>query len=291
MRRSLLAGVSALLLCTPVYAADLIIEAPQDDATASAAGMRGVVEIGALGRSAAEDDGDYESFAGLYGAFDLQADLDGVVLGLDGYGEWLSIEDSDPNVTNGSLVVLGVRLGTRVEDWYFGGFAALGSYPNAENDDMFFGYAAGVQAAVAVEDLLLIGTLGYADAPNDDDPEGFAGWFVEGAAAFALSDDFAVSAMAGYGYSADFDVEDDPGEYVSWGIKGAYRIPGDLNLSLVASYEGIHAFDDDDESNTNHTVRLGISIPFGGSGSALDALRPMASPTAPFRASVSADVM
>ncbi len=98
-------------------------------------------------------------------------------------------------------------------------------------------------------------------------------------------------ANLGYGFSASFDVSNDPGEYVNWGVKAAYRLPGELNLNLVASYEGMHAFDQDDESNTTHTVKLGLSIPFGDEGTAMDALRPLASPTAPFRASVSADVL
>jgi hypothetical protein len=276
------------------HAADLIIDSVDSTPVATSSGLRGVVELGALGRWANEDENDAVSFGGLYGAFALEADVDSLVFGLDGYGEWLSIADADPDVTNGSLAIVGAQIGTRFNDWYFGGFGTLASYPDAENNDQFFGYAAGVQAAVDIQSALLFGRLGYAYAPNEDfdnDEEGFVGPFVEAGAAFSLTEDFAVMANVGYGYSANFDTSDDPGEYVSWGIKAAYKLPGDLNLNLVASYEGIHAFDDDDESNTSHSVKLGISIPFGDEGTAVDALRPLASPTAPFRASVSADVM
>src|SRR5690606_34245880 len=126
---------------------------------------------------------------------------------------------------------------------------------------------------------------------SSDLGEGFVGPFVEGGVAYALTEDFAVMGKLGFGYSPVFDTTNDPGGYVSWGIKGAYRLPGELNLNLVASYEGMHAFDEDNESNTTHTVKFGISIPFGDGGTAVDALRPFASPTGPFRASVSADVM
>lgn len=294
MFRSFMLGVSALALVSGAEAADLFIDTVDDEPVAAAYGLRGVVELGALGRMAREDDGDFSNFGGVYGAFAIEGQYDALVLGLDGYGEWLSIGDNDPSVTNGNLGVLGAQIGTRMDHWYLGGFGTLATYPNAENDDQFFGYAAGVQAAVDIDQAQLFGRLGYAFAPNDDfdnDDEGFVGPFAEIGAAYALSGDFAVMANVGYGFSASFDVSNDPGEYVNWGVKAAYRLPGDLNLNLVASYEGMHAFDQDDESNTIHTVKLGISIPFGDEGTAMDALRPLASPTAPFRASVSADVM
>ncbi|WP_156387207.1 hypothetical protein [Devosia sp. Root105] len=294
MFRSFMLGVSALALVSVAEAADLFIETAYEAPVVESYGLRGVVELGGLGRMAQEDGGDFSSFGGVYGAFAIEGQYDALVLGLDGYGEWLAIEDSDPNVTNGNLGVLGAQVGMRMDNWYLGGFGTLATYPDAETVDQFVGYAAGVQAAVDIDHAQLVGRLGYAFAPNDDfdnDDEGFVGPFAEIGAAYALSSDFAVMANVGYGFSANFDVSNDPGEYVNWGVKAAYRLPGDLNLNLVASYEGLHAFDQDDESNTTHTVKLGISIPFGDEGTAMEALRPLASPTAPFRASVSADVL
>jgi len=287
-------GVSALALVSGAEAADLYIDAVEPAPAVASYGMRGVVELGGLGRWAQEDGGDVTAFGGLYGAFAVEGQYDALVLGLDGYGEWLSIGDSDPAVTNGNLGVLGAHLGARMDAWYLGGFGTVATYPDAETEEQFFGAAAGVEAAVNFDSARLVGRLGYAFAPNDDfdnDDEGFVGPFAEIGADYALSDDFAVMANVGYGFSASFDVSNDPGEYVNWGLKAAYRVPGDLNLNLVASYEGMHAFDQDDESNTTHTVKLGISIPFGDDGTAIDALRPLASPTAPFRASVSSDVL
>lgn len=294
MFRSFMFGVSALALVSGAEAADLYIDAVEPAPAVASYGMRGVVELGGLGRWAQEDGGDVTAFGGLYGAFAVEGQYDALVLGLDGYGEWLSIGDSDPAVTNGNLGVLGAHLGARMDAWYLGGFGTVATYPDAETEEQFFGAAAGVEAAVDFDSARLVGRLGYAFAPNDDfdnDDEGFVGPFAEIGAAYALSDDFAVMANVGYGFSASFDVSNDPGEYVNWGLKAAYRVPGDLNLNLVASYEGMHAFDQDDESNTTHTVKLGISIPFGDDGTAIDALRPLASPTAPFRASVSSDVL
>jgi hypothetical protein len=287
-------GVGALVLVSGAQAADLFIDTVDEVPIVESHGLRGVVELGGLGRMAQEDGGDFSSFGGLYGTFAIEGQYDALVLGLDGYGEWLSIGENDPAVTNGNLGVLGAQIGARIDSWYLGGFGTLATYPDAETEEQFFGYAAGVQAAVDIDRAQLVGRLGYAFAPNDDfdnDDEGFVGPFAEIGAAYALSSDFAVMANLGYGFSASFDVSNDPGEYVNWGVKAAYRLPGELNLNLVASYEGMHAFDQDDESNTTHTVKLGLSIPFGDEGTAMDALRPLASPTAPFRASVSADVL
>ena len=294
MFRSFMFGVGALVLVSGAQAADLFIDTVDEVPIVESHGLRGVVELGGLGRMAQEDGGDFSSFGGLYGAFAIEGQYDALVLGLDGYGEWLSIGENDPAVTNGNLGVLGAQIGARIDSWYLGGFGTLATYPDAETEEQFFGYAAGVQAAVDIDRAQLVGRLGYAFAPNDDfdnDDEGFVGPFAEIGAAYALSSDFAVMANLGYGFSASFDVSNDPGEYVNWGVKAAYGLPGELNLNLVASYEGMHAFDQDDESNTTHTVKLGLSIPFGDEGTAMDALRPLASPTAPFRASVSADVL
>ncbi|MGV3651417.1 MAG: hypothetical protein ACO1OK_08325 [Devosia sp.] len=279
------------------YAADLYVPPVVAPVAEAAPAYWGVVELGGLGRfTSYDDDGDIEegSFGGVYGSFALWGDLGVVRVGVDGYGEWLNLgEDGNNDITNASLGVLGAHIGAGFDAAYLGVFGALGMYPDAPNTETFNGYAVGIEGTVDVDVATLYGKLGYASAPNEGgiDDEGFFGYFVEGGAIFSLSDDFALQVSAGYGASEPFETDDETGYYAAWGVKGAYSLGTDLNLNLVASYDGLYAAgNEDDESVIDHTFKIGLSIPFGGAGAA-SALNPVASPTAPFRASVLADVM
>src|SRR5690606_5151681 len=125
-----------------------------------------------------------------------------------------------------------------------------------EPDEGQFGYAGGIEGSIDVNIATLYGKLGYAHAPNEGgvDDEGFFGAFVEGGAIFSLSNEFAVQVSAGYGYSEPFETDDETGYYATWGIKGAYNLGTDLNINLVASYEGLYSAGlEDDESVLDHT--------------------------------------
>ena len=279
------------------YAADFYVPPVVAPVAEAAPAYWGVIELGGQGRfTTYDDEGDIEdgTFGGVYGAFALWGDLGVVRVGIDGYGEWLNLgEESNSDITNASLGVVGAHIGAGFDAVYIGAFGALGMYPDAPNTEMFTGYAVGIEGTVDVEVATLYGKLGYADAVNEGgvDDEGFFGYFVEGGAIFSLSQDFAVQVSAGYGTSEPFETDDETGYYANWGIKGAYSLGTDMNLNLVASYDMLYAASNEDpESVLDHTVKLGLSIPFGGSGAA-SALNPVATPTAPFRASVLADVM
>ena len=294
-------AIGAALLSGSALAADLIVEMPDDVVMQQpATAWRGVVEVGALARFAQDwgSDGDLNGeawYPGAYASFALWGDLGAVKLGLDGYGEILGGDFDEDDHTNANLGVLGIHLGTG-DDMYAGIFGAIATYPNDDGSENYAGGALGVEGMMAVDAAKFIARLGYAFAPNEDydeDGEGFGGLFVEGAVQYAVSDDFALEANAGFGYSEPFDTEDENGGYVSWGIKAVYALPTEFAMNLVAAYEGIATFDkvDEEETVANHTFKLGLSIPFGGGSTASDSLNPLASPRAPFQASTLADVM
>jgi F0F1-type ATP synthase membrane subunit c/vacuolar-type H+-ATPase subunit K len=292
---ALLAGVGT------VSAADLGVVVPEAYEPVPTT-FWGNIELGGLGRFVTynDDEGDTEegTYAGIYGSFAAWGDLGVLRVGLDGYGEWLNLldQEDDSDLTNASLAVLGAHVGAGLGQGYVGAFGALGLYPDSDDEERFTGYAVGIEGMIDLDVATLFGKVGYANAQNEGgDEEGFFGYFVEGGAIFSLSDQFAVQVSAGYGYSDPFDTVDDgpeDGYYATWGAKVAYNLGTEMNLNLVASYEGMLAQDlvDDEENVIDHTVKLGLSIPFGGGGAA-SALNPLASPTAPFRASVLADVM
>lgn len=294
-------AAGAALISGSAVAADLIVDVPDVVVAEQSSAWRGVVELGGLARFAQDygSDGDLDDevwYPGAYASFARWGDLGTVKLGLDGYGEILNgdFEGSDDH-TNANLGVIGVHLGVG-DDMYAGIFGAVATYPNDEATDQHAGGAVGVEGVLTLDAAKFIGRLGYAYAPNRDydfDGEGFDGFFVEGAVQYAVSDDLALLGNVGLGYSETFDSGGEPGGYVNWGVKAVYALPTDFAVNLVAAYEGIMSFDevDPEERVINHTFKIGLSIPFGGAGTASDGLNPLASPRAPFQASVLADVM
>lgn len=301
MYKLAMAAVGAALLSGSAVAADLTIDVPEEAVMVeSSSNWRGVVEVGALTRLAQDwdSDGDLDGeawYPGAYASFALWGDLGTVKLGLDGYGEILNGDFDEDDYTNANIGVLGAHLGFG-DDMYAGIFGAVATYPDDDASSNYGGAAVGVEGMISLDAATFIGRLGYAYAPNrnyDEYLEGFDGLFVEGAVQYAVSDDFALEANAGFGYSGTFDTEDQAGGYVNWGVKAVYALPTEFAINLVAAYEGIATYDkvDEEESAVNHTFKLGVSIPFGGDSTASDSLNPLASPRAPFQASTLADVM
>lgn len=292
--------VAALLLASTslVSAADLGVPAPVVVVDGMQPGWRGSVEVGGLGRYVIsnEDGIDFhveDGFAGVYGAFDFWANSGTFKLGLDGYVEWLGFVEDDEDLVGNLTGVVGLHAGVDMDETYLGAFGALATYPNADDEVTFLGGAVGIEGTYSYDDGLIFGRVGWAEAPNEDygGLEGYHGPFVEGGATYEVSDEIALLAKAGYGYATTLDGEDEDGYYLNWGVKAAYQ-PGDLGLAFIASYEGLRSTDliDDGEWVEDHTVKLGISVPLGGA-TASDTLKPLAAPTAPFRASLHGDVM
>lgn len=259
------------------------------------------MEVGGFIRNAAEyEDGDLDkelTVGGAYGAFALWSDLGTFRIGLDGYVEGINADDSNDTTPIG-IGVLGAHVGANLDAGYLGLFGALGVYPDGDNEELVSGYTVGVEGSAQFDAVTAFAKAGYAFAPapgydaSNNDLEGFVGLFAEAGLTYALSDDLAVLGSVGFGHSDDFDFEQAPGGYVSWGAKFAYRLPTELNLNLVASYDGYYAYStDDDEQIVEHTFKLGLSIPFGDTGTAAQALNPLATSLTPFRAGYSSDAL
>ncbi|SFZ85626.1 hypothetical protein SAMN02983003_2792 [Devosia enhydra] len=284
-----LAIASALLLGTAsAYAADIIL--PPAPAPAPASNFWGVGEIGVIGYSGAQsEDDEYAMLGGGYGAFALWADMGGLVVGLDGYGEILGLNDDTEDYFPGGVGVIGGHIGTGLGGGYVGVFGAYGATPDSGNDEWQGGWAVGVEGLADFSTVSLFGKLGYADVRTDEEDSGFTGTFGEIGAMFALTPEFALQTSFGAGYAPENfadESEDDDGYYLTAGIKGAYQLPTDFALALTASYDiGAYGGIEESDWSINHTVKVGLAIPFGGRyGDARDALNPLATPTAPFRA-------
>ena len=223
--------------------------------------------------------------------------MGGLVLGVDGYFDQLSLDDDSDDDVPAGVVVLGGHIGTNLGNAYVGGFAGVGWAPDAGIDAYNIGYLAGVEGAVSLDGgVTLFGQLGYADIriSNDGNNEGFTGGFVEVGGLFALSDDLAVMAKAGFGYAPEdyTDPGEEDGSYATIGAKLAYKLPVDFNLVLTASYDYAYydAIDDGDVADT-HTVKIGLSVPFGGDATAASALNPLSTPATPFRSATYGDLL
>ncbi len=242
-----------------------------------------------------EDDDD-GSAGGVYGSFALWGDLGGLVVGIDGYADQLFLDDDQEDDVPGGVVVLGGHVGGNLGDVYLGGFGAVGWAPDSGIDEYAPGYLVGVEGSVALDGgVTLFGQLGYADIRlGNGNNEGFTGTFIEGGALFALSDDFAILAKAGFGYAPEdyTDSGEEDGSYATVGAKLAYKLPVDFGLVLTASYDYtlFNAIDDGDTADA-HTFKVGLSIPFGDNTTAATALNPLATPVTPFRAATYGDLL
>lgn len=273
-------------------AADLIIDAPvADPIVSSTSGIKGVVEAGVLATHLNDTDGDNVDWVyGGYASAALWGVSDSLVWGIDGYvdgNSWdLDEDDSIPTYVG----VLGGHLGFNTGSGSLGAFASFGAISDDNDPDYTtrWGYTVGVEGIAELSSgFSVFGQLGYADArpDEDDDDEGFTGAFGRIGGMFALSDDIAVMADLSAGSSDSYVDGDDQGGFVAAGAKAAFRLPTDFDAFLTAGYEYAHySAADDGDTGTTHTVKLGLSIPFGDSTTASDVLNPLATSAMPYRA-------
>lgn len=273
---ALLAAVGA------ANAADLIIDAPTEPAVA-ASGIRGVVEVGALGIYADQTDDDFAgSAAGGYAAAAIWGMSDSLVWGIDGYVEANSfggLENEAPTYVG----VVGGHLGFNTGSGSIGAFGSVGFAPD-ENDDAKAGYTVGVEGIADLGGLSLFGQLGYGNVRVDEDDSGFTGPFVRVGALYALSDDLAVMADLSAGTSQNFEDPDDDGAFLAAGVKAAFALPTDFDAFLTAGYEFAHYQANTEDDGYTHAFKVGVSIPFGDGNTAATALNPLATSALPYRA-------
>jgi len=282
------ASVIAVMTATGgAYAADLIVDTPMMvEPSVATSGIKGTVEVGLLGTYADQNDDDFADWAyGAYLGANIWGTTDSLYWGIDGYLEGNSFSDTGDEAPN-YVGTLGGHLGFGTSDLMLGGFVSGGMVPSYldENEG---GYTAGIEGMAKFDNFGIFGQLGYADIRTDGTDNGFTGGFVRGGALFGLSDDFAVMVDASYGHTDDFEDAGDEGEFWAAGVKGAWKLPTDFDAFLTAGYEYQHyeaLSEPTSGTGDSHTVKVGLSIPFGDSTTAVDALNPLATSTLPYRA-------
>lgn len=285
-------SVFALLAATSfATAADLIIDEPIADPIVSpASSIKGVVEVGVLATHL--DDTDGNNVAWVYGGYASAAVWglsDSLVWGLDGYVDANSWDRDEDNDIPTYVGVLGGHLGFNTGSGSVGTFASIGAISDDDDPDFTtrWGYTVGVEGIAEFSSgFSVFGQLGYADARPDElaTDEGFTGVFGRIGGMFALSDDIALMADLSAGSSDSYIDGDEQGGFVAAGAKAAFRLPTDFDAFLTAGYEFAHySAADDSDTVTTHTVKVGLSIPFGES-TASDTLNPLATSATPYRA-------
>jgi len=294
MSRLFIGAIASVLLTGTALSADLIIEEAAP-AVATSSSTWGVVELGVQGVAYDETNSDTDGVVGgVYGSFALWGDLGGLIVGVDGYGEYLDLDSDDADSVAAGVGIIGVHIGAEFDEAYLGGFGAVGWAADQGNDEYEPGYVVGIETLAKLDGYSVFGQLGYGDIRVDDGDKGFTGAFVEGGFVFELADDLAVLASAGYGYVWDeyTGSGEDIGSYATVGAKLAYKLPTDFNLVLTASYDFTYFADhSDDNEATEHTVKIGLAIPFGDDVTAAAALNPLATPTTPFRSASYGDII
>lgn len=271
------------------FAADLIVDEAPVASPAMSSGIKGVIDLGVLATFASQTDDPFDGWAGGgYVGANLWGLSDSFYWGLDGYLEANSFESTDEEAPN-FVGTFGGHVGFGTESVRLGGFGSVGFTPNSANEAKA-GYTVGVEGLAMFDGFGILGQLGYADVRTDDLDSGFTGAFARVGALFALSDDFAVLADASYGKTGDFEDEGDEGTFWSAGIKGAFRLPTDFDAFLTAGYEYQHYQANTEDDGFSHTIKLGLSIPFGDS-TAVDALNPLGTSSMPYRAASWAETL
>lgn len=271
-----------------VHAADLILDTPMVEPTVATTGIKGTLDVGVLGTYAEQSNWPFEGWAGgAYIGVSVWGASEGIYWGIDGYLEANSFADPYEEAPD-YVGTVGGHLGFGTSDLMLGGFVSGGVTPDSQSHEAKGGYTVGVEGLVRMDTVDLFAQIGYAGIqggpPGPNQNYGFNGGFVRVGAAFSLSDDFAVLADASYGYSDEFVDPGESGAFWSAGIKGAWRLPTDFDAFLTAGYEyqSYTAIGEDDGST--HTIKVGLSIPFGDSSTARDALNPLGTSAMPYRA-------
>jgi hypothetical protein len=269
--------------------ADLMVNGPAAATAAPQSELRGTLEIGVLGEWANQPDDSFSGFApGGFVTGSLWGGRDSFVWGIDGL-----LERNTFNTTEyeAPLYVgtLGLHLGIGDASQAVGAFAALAVASNRDEESSV-GASAGVEANTTVGKWALVGQLGYAHIETDtsEPGDGFHGFFIHNGAVYSVSDDFAVMADAGIGYAPESfeDVgSDQPGVFATAGLKAAYRLPTEYNAYLTFGYEaGYYNAIEDEDVGFTHTIKVGLSLPFGANSTAANALNAHQTYTGPFRA-------
>ena len=281
--------LAVLAASSAAHAADLVVDTPMEPISQSS-GMKGVVEVGVLGQFVSQTDDSFDGWAGGgYASGALWGVADSLIWGIDAYGDANSF-DSTGHEAATYVGALGGHLGFGGDAGMIGGFASVGVAPDY-NDAPEAGYTVGIEGMTKLDSIGLFGQLGWADIRTDGTDSGFTGPFVRAGALFALSDDMAVMVDASYGHTNDFEDAGDEGVFATAGVKAAFKLPTDFNAFVTAGYEYSYYQANTEDDGFSHTIKLGLSIPFGDSTTASDALNPLATSVQPYRAASWAETL
>jgi hypothetical protein len=129
-----------------------------------------------------------------------------------------------------------------------------------------------------LDNLTLYAQGGFGDFKVDDDtgPEGFVdGWFLRAVARHFVNDDFMLQAEYAFGYTSCYidgscSPVQDAGIFHNWGVKAMFRAAQSMPLYGTLEYVGgSYTADEDPDTGTDHSFRIGVSYLIGGADSLL----------------------
>jgi hypothetical protein len=285
MKRLVLAGAAALLWVVGAQAADF----DQAGAPIGGGGYAGpptILEGGLWGSAVSQTDDDINhGFLGLYTSFATGVAIaPNWLLGFD-----LQAEARNSNTYNqapSTVWLSGAHLQYLANGGMIGAFAGFGAPNMGASVGFRGGYVVGAEGALSFDNFLLFGQVGYGHIITWPDDEGFVGAFGRVGALINFGPGSALQVDAGYGRTPYIfeDTGDGGGTYVSWGVKYVMQLPQSDNLFVTFGYEGARYTANTEDSGTEHSLRVGLAMPFGAPATAAQIANPLATPISPFRA-------
>ena len=254
---------------------------------ASAQGWSGNIEGGLFGTDRTSTDTDIvgSPFWGLYVGGQAQTTYGLTMVSIDGRYEVMDDQGLNDAYESGPLHsgVLGLHVGREFGAYYLGMFAAAGFFDAYEKTGPETGGIVGLEASYALpSDTKLYAQLGAVEAigdPGDNEYVGYAGRL---GAMHDYSDAVSVGASVEFGKSDDcfVDCGDEPGEFTSITLEGAYAVSS--NADAVGSIMYMDIYDeDDDDTGTDLSLFVGLRMNFGATAADSALTTPMGA----FRAS------
>lgn len=213
---------------------------------------------------------DDDSYFGLGGDLRLNFPIDdGWSFQLDLAGESGFVDNSNDNYT-GSVLGGGHVSWRDPNEWLLGGFIGIGNGFNAD-EDTTTAWLFGAEGQLYLTDWTFYGQLGYMDAYDVDigaDDAFRNAWFGRGVARYFLGANGKLEGELSYA-SGENDTDSDDMDVWGWGLR--YERPvQSMDANLFLAYEGSYyqatnngAIDDE---LTEHTIKLGLNVPFGVKG-------------------------
>lgn len=243
----------------------------------------GFVEGGLFvtGRTSTDTNIRQSAYQGIFLGTQTQRNFGDYRLSFDGRLEFIDDEGIDDVYETGPVhtAIIGLHFGREYGPAYFGGFAAAGYFDGYDSDSPMQGSIVGLEGSydlgAATNAFAQLGYISAIGSPGDNE---FKGYTARIGADHQVSDELGLGISAEFGRSPDcfVDCGDQPGEFISIALDGAYSITADVDMVARVSYARIADFDDDDVG-TERNIYLGarwnigdrstqtaLSTPMGG---------------------------